>query len=116
MGEHTIEEVTYRVDEQAALVQHYSEKDTEVSTVETSASMNFNNRKAAMQAMNGLVQPEEGTGSANIPVQESDCEDEQLSEHLPTSTVINAISPPPHAPTAVGASACFDKNAPTQAN
>jgi len=115
-GEDIMEEVTYRLQGHSTYIHHYSEKDTEVSAVETWASRDFNKRKAAMQVMNGLVQQEGGTKSDSISAQASDSDDELLGKLFATSTVINAISPPPHAPTSVGALACSDKNVPTQAN
>lgn len=107
------DEVTYGLEEHTAHVQHYSEEDTAVCPEETSASMKFNRRKAAVQVRKGLVQREGDT--AGILMQASDCKGEQVSEQLPTTTVINAISPPPRAPTGVAVLAS-DKNMPTQAH
>lgn len=115
-GEHIMEEVTYELVEPITCVQHHSEKDTEDSTVETWASMNFNKRKAAVQVMKGWVQQEGCTESASISTQASQSDNMQLGELLATSTVIHAISPPPHAPTTVGAPVCFDKNVSAQAH
>lgn len=114
-GEHILEEVTYRLHEDAARVQHYSETDIDVSSVETWASMNFNRRKAGLQLMNGLTQQDGGSvGADSISTRESDSLG-LCCEPVAATMAIRAISPPPHALTPVGVPAAFDRKAPAQA-
>merc|ERR1712007_282383 len=109
-GKPILQEYTYTLQENASRVEHYSEKDIDVSDVETWASKNFDSFKAAMQVIKG------DTRSVCVSGQESGSDDEQLGALLTTNMVIKALSPPPQAPTAVGAPVCFDRNVPTGAH
>merc|ERR1712137_131244 len=115
VAEPLLEEVTYRLREDVPRIQQHNDKEIDVSSVETWESMNFNRRKAAMQRMNGLTEREaNAVGADGISTRGSDFLD-RCSGPIAASTVIRAISPPPHAPTPVAISDNVNRKVLTQA-